>query len=328
MSDNNQNRKPPLERTRDTFIDDANSQENPRVDQFAARHREVRRDKDVTRTLGVTLYDIDFAIGTYINETMKLKVEDHGEFISVPTVYANAEKWASMQANGYLKDKKGKTMIPLVTYRRSGVTMKNELKRNKVATTNQGVAYLMKQKYNKLTPYDRFSVLHGTSHKVPQEYFAVPIPDYVDVTYDFILWCEYQAQLNTLVEQFVYYTGQSFGDRNFFKFATNMDAVTMEDNNTTGQDRVVKATFQITVHAYLLPKEAAGEVTMKRIVSPNKIKFLAEGFGNANDAFIEYDRRDMNDNAGDRLDSLEDALNNLPDISINRSPDVYPTEND
>lgn len=321
-------RKPPLERTRDTFIDDANSQENPRTDFAAARHREVRRDKDVTRPLGITLYDVDFAIKTYIEDTMQLKVEDNNEYINVPIIYANAEKWASIQKNGYLKDKKGKTMIPLVSFRRSGVTMSPEIRRNKVATTNQGIAYLMQQKYNKLTPYDRFSIMSGTAKKVPQEYFAVPIPDYVDIVYDFIAWCEYQSQLNTLIEQFIYSTGQSFGDRNFFKFPTSMDVVTMEDNNTTGQDRLVRATFQIKVKAYLLPKDAAGEVTTKRIVSPNKIKFTSEAFGDANTGFIEYDIHGINDDAAERARRLEEFLNDRGQIEELGSPDVYPNEID
>lgn len=319
-------RKPPIKRTRDSFIDDENSAENPRVDFGQSRHREVRRDKDTIRNLGVTLYDVDFAIKSYIDQTMQLKIEDNGEYISVPTLYANSEKWASIQKNGFLKDKKGKTLVPLLTFRRSNVTMNNELKRNKVATINQ-VGFVMQRQYNKLSPYDRFSTLYGI--KKPQEYFIAPIPDYVNVTYDFIAWCEYQEQLNYLVEQFIYFTGQSFGERNFFKFSTNMDSVNMEDNNTTGQDRVVRATFQISVHTYLLPKELSGESTTRRVISPSKIKFTSEAFGNIND--IEYsvygnNYRKLNETIQDQDKEFERRLNNFTDNSINRSADVFPTE--
>jgi hypothetical protein len=300
-------RKSPIKRTRDSFIDDRNSEQNPRIDLGQARHTQVRRDKDKTRSLGVTLYDIDFAVKSFIDQTMQLKVEDNGETIEVPTLYANSEKWTSIQRNGYLKDKKGKTLVPLITFRRSGVNMKQELRRNKVATTNQ-LAYVMKQKYSKMSPYDRFSTLYAT--KKPQEYFVTPIPDYVDVTYDFILWTEYQSQLNHIIENFVYYGGKSFGDKNFFKFATMIDSLTMEDSNTTGQDRLVRANFQLTVHGYLLPKNIATEVTTKRVVGPNKIAFGAESeFG----LWTEYDSN------GTPNDSFTDK-------SIGRSPDVYTTE--
>jgi hypothetical protein len=332
MKNSSPYRKAPIKRTRDSFIDDKNSVENPRTDFGQARHREVRRDKDKVKSLGITLYDVDFAVKSYIDQTMQLKVEDNGEFIPVPTLYANSEKWASIQKNGYLKDKKGKTLVPLITFRRSAVNMKQELRRNKVATTNQ-LGYVMQQKYSKMAPYDKFSTLYGS--KKPQEYYVTPIPDYVDVTYDFILWCEYQTQLNHVIENFVYYAGKSFGERNFFKFSTNIDSITMEDNNTTGQDRVVRATFQITVHAYLLPKDVAGEVTTKRVVSPNKISFVSEAFADINTAFAQNDRlynsqnfKCLNRDEQEKLEDLQRRLNDFTDKSLNKSPDVYPTELD
>lgn len=332
MKNSSPYRKAPIKRTRDSFIDDKNSVENPRTDFGQARHREVRRDKDKVKSLGITLYDVDFAVKSYIDQTMQLKVEDNGEFIPVPTLYANSEKWASIQKNGYLKDKKGKTLVPLITFRRSAVNMKQELRHNKVATTNQ-LGYVMQQKYSKMAPYDKFSTLYGS--KKPQEYYVTPIPDYVDVTYDFILWCEYQTQLNHVIENFVYYVGKSFGERNFFKFSTNIDSITMEDNNTTGQDRVVRATFQITVHAYLLPKDVAGEVTTKRVVSPNKISFVSEAFADINTAFAQNDRlynsqnfKCLNRDEQEKLEDLQRRLNDFTDKSLNKSPDVYPTELD
>ena len=337
MQNSSPYRKPPLKRTRDSFIDDKNSVENPRIDLGRGRHTQIRRDKDKTRNIGITLYDIDFAVKSFIDQTMQIRVEDNGESVIVPTIYANAEKWASIQRNGYLKDKKGKTLVPLLTFRRSNVTMKNELKRNKVASTNQ-LAYIMQPKYNRRSPYDKWSTLYGNQDKRPFEYFVTPIPDYVDVTYDFIGWCEYQNQLNYLVEQFVYYTGQSFGERNFLKFSTNADSFAMEDNNTTGQDRVVRATFQIVVHGYLLPKSIAGESTTKRVVSANRILFASEAFKTADQIFAENDNRfgvggsggmgSLNRDDIQRTEDLRRRLEDFGDISLRNSPDVYPTEND
>jgi hypothetical protein len=277
MQNSTRYRKPPLKRTTDSFIDDMKSAENPRIDFGQARSTQIRRDKDKTRNLGVTLYDVDFAIKSFIDQSMKLKVEDNGELIQVPVIYANSEKWASIQKDGFLKDKKGKTLVPLITFRRSSVAIKNELKRNKVASINQGMAYITRQKYNTSTPYDKFSVLY--EKKRPSEYFLTPIPDYVDVTYDFIVWCEYQNQLNFLIENFIYFSGQTFGDKNFFKFSTNMDSISIEDSNTTGQDRVVRASFSILAHAYLIPKEIATQASMQRVVTANKLSFGFETIG-------------------------------------------------
>ena len=273
-------RIPPIKRTRDSFIDDVNSKANPRIDLGKSRENQIRRDKDNVRSFGVTLYDIDFSVKSFIEQKIQLKVEDGGDYINVPTIYANAEKWASIQKDGFLQDKKGKTLAPLITFRRSGINIVSEMRRNKVANTDE-IRYIMKQQYSALTPYNRFSIQYDKNK--PYEYFSTPVPDYVDVTYDFIIWCEYQTQLNYVIENFVFFGGQSFGEKNFFKFATNIDSLTMEDNNTTGQDRLVRANFQLLVHGYLVPKEIAAQVTTKRLVGPNRIKFESETFSNIDD---------------------------------------------
>jgi hypothetical protein len=327
-------RKPPITKTIDSFIDDKNLVERPRIDLGRSRNTQIRRDKDKIKSIGITLYDIDFAVKSFIEQTMQLSVEDNGETVLVPILYANAEKWASIQRNGYLKDKKGKTLVPLITFRRSSVNMKSEMRRNKVATTNQ-LGYVVKPKYSVNSPYDRWSSLYGSNRKTPQEYYITPIPDYVDVTYDFIAWTEYQNQLNFLVEQFVYFTGQSFGEKNSLKFATNVDSFTMEDNNTTGQDRIIRSSFQITVHGYLLPKIAGNQVTTKRVVSMNKVTFGQEAYRDIETPFKKnsdiYDSgqfRSLNTDSRERLEDLQRRLNDFGENGLNNSPEVYPTEFD
>jgi hypothetical protein len=325
MQNSTRYRKPPLKRTRDSFIDDKNLQEQPRYDLGQSRHRQVRRDKDRTRSIGTTLYDIDFAIKSFIDQKIQLMVEDNGEYIPIPTIYANAEKWASIQKDGFLKDKKGKTIAPLITFRRSGVTVKQELKRNKVASQYQ-LSYVFQQKYNRVTPYDRFNLLNNK--KKSSEYFLTPIPDYVDVSYDFIIWCEYQNQLNYVIENFIYFGGQSFGEKNFFKFSTNLDSVAIEDNNTTGQDRLVRATFQLTAHGYLLPKDVAMEVTTKRVVSPNTIQFIDQA---VDASFFDENLegfKSINEDPDELASERERRLKNLTDKSQNLSAGVYPQEFD
>jgi len=201
MKNSSKYRVPPLRRTRDSFIDDANSSENPRIDLGESRHTQVRRDKDTVRSISVTLYDVDFAIKTFIESTIMPKIRDGYEVVDVPVLYANAEKWASIQSRGYLRDAKGKSIAPLITFRRSSVAIKQELRKNKVSSVNQ-MAYVTAQKYSRTQPYDRNSALFSTSKQ--REYFLTPIPDYVDIIYDFIVWTEYQSQLNELIEQRFY----------------------------------------------------------------------------------------------------------------------------
>jgi len=334
MKNSSKYRIPPLRRTRDSFIDDKNSEQNQRPDLGKGRHLQTRRDKDKTRSVGVTLYDIDFAVKSFVDQKMLLKVEDGNESIPVPIIYANSEKWASIQKDGFLKDKKGKTIAPLITFRRSGVAIKNEMRRNKVANTKQ-IAYVMQQRYNRTAPYDKFHTQY--EKKRPYEYFLAPMADYVDLTYDFIAWCEYQNQLNYIIENFIYYGGQSFGDKNFFKFSTNLDSISIEDSNTTGQDRIVRASFQLTVHGYLLPKDIGMETTTKRTVTANKIRFVSELFGDINSMMnpdsINYSQQgsrygSINNDADARLRDWKNRSSRRDDNFDNRPPDVYPEEAD
>ena len=46
MENSSRYRKPPLRRTRDSFIDDKNLQQQPRVDLGIDRGSQIRRDKD------------------------------------------------------------------------------------------------------------------------------------------------------------------------------------------------------------------------------------------------------------------------------------------
>ena len=332
MKNSSKYRIPPLRRTRDSFIDDKNSEQNQRPDLGKGRHLQTRRDTDKTRSVGVTLYDIDFAVKSFVDQKMLLKVEDGNESVPVPMIYANSEKWASIQKDGFLKDKKGKTIAPLITFRRSGVTIKNEMRRNKVANTKQ-IAYVMQQRYNRMAPYDKFHTQY--EKKRPYEYFLAPMADYVDLTYDFIAWCEYQNQLNYIIENFIYYGGQSFGDKNFFKFSTNLDSINIEDSNTTGQDRIVRASFQLTVHGYLLPKDIGMETTTKRVISANKIRFVSELFGDINSMMnpdsINYLSGgrfgSINNDADGRLRDWKSRSSRRDDNFDNRPPDVYPEEN-
>jgi hypothetical protein len=65
----------------------------------------------------------------------------------------------------------------------------------------------------------------------------------------------------------------------------------MADSNTTCQYRLVRPYFQLTVHGYLVPKDIANKASTNRIVTPNKIQFVAETFTDINDILEEENRQ-------------------------------------
>jgi len=230
------------------------------------RVEQVRRDNDSVGTHDINIYKIDNSIKWFIDNVIKPKVENNGQLLSVPVMYASPEKWASIQRQGFIRDDNGKILAPLISYSRTSVTKRADLVKNSVSSGN-GNEIVMKSKYNSQNTYDKFSILHN---QVPQEeYFTINVPDYVDVSYDFTIWADYTSQLNHIIEQILYFTGQAWGDT--YKFTTNTDSFSFTTTNTSGEDRLVQATTTLVSKAYLLPEDAAGESNMKKQISVSKI---------------------------------------------------------
>jgi hypothetical protein len=104
---NSQKYRPPLKRTVDSFIDDADKVTRPNHALGQSRHTQIRRDQDNVKPPNITLYDIDFAIKSFFENVIKPKVVENDSLIDVPILYMNSEKWSNVQKEGYMRDKKG-----------------------------------------------------------------------------------------------------------------------------------------------------------------------------------------------------------------------------
>jgi len=91
---------------------------------------------------------------------------------------------------------------------------------------------------------------------------------------------------------------------------------------------LVRATFQLTAHGYLLPKDVAMEVTTKRVVSPNTIQFIDQA---VDASFFDENLegfKSINEDPDELASERERRLKNLIDKSQNLSAGVYPQEFD
>ena len=91
---------------------------------------------------------------------------------------------------------------------------------------------------------------------------------------------------------------------------------------------MVRATFQLTAHGYLLPKDIAMEVTTKRVVSPNTIQFIDQA---VDASFFDENLegfKSINEDPNDLADARGRRIKNLIDKSENLSAGVYPQEFD
>lgn len=214
------------------------------------RSNDIRRDNDKLKELTIGLYDLDFSIKWYFDNVIKPKVDDFGRDFNVPVVYGSPEKWKNIQEDGYLRDANGKIQAPIITYKRTGVT-KNRNLGNKVDANFPALYQSQEIKYNGSNKYDQFAKL--TNLQPTKSFINTIIPEYVDITYDVIIWTDFVEHMNGLVESVIYSEGSYWGEPERFKFRTKVDDYQNTTDLLQDNDRVVRTSFTLTLYGYLVP---------------------------------------------------------------------------
>ena len=214
------------------------------------RQNDVRRDDDTYKELKIGLYDLDYCIKWYFENTIKPRVDDFGRNYEVPVVYGSPEKWKNMQQDGYLRDSGGRIMKPIIAYRRTAIA-KNRTLGSKIDANFPQLYYTQEVKYNKQNRYDQFSKI--TNMKPERSFINTVIPEYVDITYEVIVWSDFIEHMNSIVESVVYSEGTYWGEPDRFKFRTKIDDFQNTTDLLADQDRTVRTSFTITLYGYLVP---------------------------------------------------------------------------
>ena len=236
------------------------------------RAEHVRRDDDVIKTPKCTIEDVDWAIMSYLQDIIHPQIIENGQTIDVPIMYASGEKWAQVQSRGYMRDRKGKIMTPVMTIRRNSITERDQLKKLDVNNNPSGNSQVLQNKHTKVNRYDKFSVQRGA--KPLNEYYVSAIPEYIDVAYELLLWTEYTEQMNSLIEQIMPTGGFAWGTT--FKFPTFIQDYTFETLNASGEDRIVRATLPLTCKATLLMPDELRRSTIQKRYSVKRVSFGSE----------------------------------------------------
>ena len=242
------------------------TQSSTELDKKLNKAEHIRRDQDNVKNVSIGLYDVDSAFKTFLESDIKPTIESEGRYYPVPVMYASPEKWASAQRDGYMKDDNGMLLTPVISFKRNNLSINTDLAKLKVAQ-NEDAHQMFERKYTRTNRYDQFSQLTGQVAKT--EYMSVARPDYVNLEYEVVVWCDYMEQVNKIVEQIVFFQRQSFGGR--YKFVIQGDSYSFETLSEMGQDRVTKANVNLTVKAYILPEYAGVTNNTKRKVSVGKI---------------------------------------------------------
>jgi|TARA_B100000282_G_scaffold30568_1_gene19647 hypothetical protein len=247
------------------------TQSSTSVDPKLNKGKQIRRDKDNVKNVSVGIYDVDSAFKTFLEKDVRPTVEDDGRYFPVPVMYASPEKWASAQRDGFMKDDNGMILTPVIVFKRDNLSINTELSKLKVAQ-NEDAHQFFERKYTNVNKYDQFSVLTGENPK--REFMSVERPDYVDLQYEVIVWCDYMEQVNKVVEQIVFFQGRSFGER--YKFVIKGDSYSFETIAEMGQDRITKATISLVAKAYIVPEFVGLNNNTKRTISIGKVSFTED----------------------------------------------------
>ena len=201
------------------------------------------------KDVSIGLDDIDGAIQYYFDNVIKPNVVQNGARIAVPVIFGDAEKWKSVQNDGFYRDKDGKLMAPLIMYRRTSVE-KNRTLGNKIDGNKVHNFQVFETRYNQRNAYDKFDIL---TNRIPsKQYYVSIIPDYVTVTYECVLFTNFVEQNNKLIEAIEFASDSYWGDFNRWHFRTKIDTFAVTNVIEQNDDRAARTTFTMTLNGYLV----------------------------------------------------------------------------
>ncbi len=229
---------------------------------------------DTVKPLAIGIEDHDHAIDFYFKNVIKPFVIQNNRSIPVPIIYADGEKWKSIQKDGYIRDKNGKMLSPLITYKRNDL-VKNRSIGNKLDANQPHLYVINATKYSKRDFYNNFDVLND--QKPEKELHAIVIPDYVTITYSCVIFTYYTDQMNKIVEAINYASDSYWGDPERFKFIARIDSFTTATEIKEGEDRAVKTTFTIKLSGYIVPDSLQKDIAaVKKLPGVTKVVFGIE----------------------------------------------------
>ena len=237
------------------------------------RADQTRRDDDVIRTAQRTLYDIDYAIKSYIETEMRPQVTADGKLIPVPVIFANGEKWDNVRRLGYLRDEKGMLQSPVIMLKRNSAAERDTQRTLDVNRGDSNNQLVYRSKYNQRNRYeDELFPMPINEPQPSEKIYVIDIPKYVTIEYDMMLWCDFTSQLNDLVDQILPYGRFAWGNE-ANKFPTTLGQFSFETVNTVGEDRLVRATAPLTVQGTLLSAQETRISTLRKNYSIKKVTF-------------------------------------------------------
>jgi hypothetical protein len=214
------------------------------------RALEVSLKDDDNQLINIGLEDHDDAILYYLENVIRPTVTQNDRQIQVPIIYGSPERWKSIQADGFYRDKNGKTMVPLIMFKRESFeknrTLGNKLDGNVV----HNVQYFETQ-YSQRNVYDNFAVLRN--QKPQKEYILGVIPDYITLTYKLSIYTDYVQQMNKIIEALEFASDSYWGDPERYQFRAVISSFPTPVLLENATDRANRSEITLTLQGYIIP---------------------------------------------------------------------------
>ena len=222
---------------------------------------------DDVKNLSVGIMDMDSAIMHYFNEVIKPEVEVNKEKVKVPCIYASPERWNAISKQGFLRDKKKQIIVPLIAFKRTGMSRNDNMPIDKLDANDPKIFYTFQKRYSQQNRFDKFSVQKGLEPN--REYYNVSMPDYMNLTYEFTIWTSYIEQMNKIVEKINYSDGAYWGQPGKMKFKSSIES--FSDASQIDGEKLIQTTFSVNLYGYILPETFDGKTTTQKYLTPKKL---------------------------------------------------------
>ncbi len=233
-----------------------------------------RADSKGIKDIHIELHDIDHAIKYYFNNFILPRVDYGEEVVNVPLIYANAERWASIQKKGYITTIDGQIQCPVIAYKRTSVARDDEMINTKIDPQNPQIFYTLKKKWSEKNRYSKSGINNSLKdEKQINELLNIVVPDYVILTYECIIWTDFISHMNKIIETINYNANTYWGDDKF-KFRTKIDEYSL-DADISGE-RIIKGTFTIIAKGYIIPDIFAKVLPNTKEFEHKKVIFGSE----------------------------------------------------
>ena len=205
---------------------------------------------DTTKPFSIGIKDLDEAVFYYFQNVIKPFVYQNGERREVPVIYGSPERWKSFQKDNYYRDKKGAIMLPIIVLKRNSIE-KDRTVYNKLDANSPNLYGSFQRAYNPKNFYNNFDAINNA---IPaKQFYAVAVPDFVNLEYSCLIQTYYMEQLNKIIESCEYASDAYWGNPERFKFRAFIDSFSTETSLTPNKDRLVKGTFNIRLRGYIIP---------------------------------------------------------------------------